>query len=219
MLDNLSLIKMVELCDKYSAPLPRYTSYPTALELKPLQDSQDKAIIYDVIRDSASDLLYLYTHLPYCPNLCLFCACNKIHSTDAQDNQRYLQLLAQECGLIKKICGRRPQISMLHLGGGSPSYLSTCELEELYMILSDSFEIIPSASLSMEVDPRTFNVEKAACAVKLGFKRVSVGIQDFDANVQEITNRRQSARLSEACLDYLRKCGCLLYTSPSPRDS
>jgi len=197
--DNLDLLK------KYSTNLPRYTSFPTATALKEFSENDS---ILDLITGvlqglSSSQPISLYIHLPYCPQLCYFCACNKIISSKTEDIDNYLSALEREIDLIKNILPLEIEIHELHLGGGSPSYLSISQLEKLELILS-KLNISKICQKSIEIDPRTVDQEKLCFLYESSYKRFSLGVQDFDPTVQELINRIQSFELTAKTAEVIR---------------
>ena len=197
---------LAELIEKHATSVPRYTSYPTALELKPDNNIEP---VTSVLRDlwKSQNPVSLYVHLPHCPSLCYFCACNKIISTKPEDRKDYLELLAREISLVKAAAGGKLQAGQLHLGGGSPSYLDSAELRTLLKNIADNFVFTDSAIKSIEIDPRTFSREKAAVLGTFGFTRASLGVQDFNPQVQELINRIQPLALTEQAVDLLNEQG------------
>lgn len=197
-----SIVQIDTLLEKYSGNLPRYTSYPTALELKPVSDLNK---VQDAMSKVNAKPLSLYLHIPFCPSLCYFCACNKIVTQDLSRFDDYLRLVEIEAALISKAAAGKLKISQLHLGGGSPSYLSVQKLNELFVILRRYFNFLPGAERSIEIDPRTIDNQKIAAFVKEGFSRVSLGVQDFDDQVQALIHRRQTFELVEEVVQELRR--------------
>lgn len=194
------------LSEKYSGRLPRYTSYPTAVELRPNTDS---AIVREALQnlDGSGSSLSLYVHLPYCKSLCYFCACNKVITQDETLRYKYLKDLEKEICLYSELHAHPVSVAQIHLGGGSPSYLSVEELETLNLLLSEGFECSPEVCKSIEIDPRTFSDEKARVLVNQGYTRFSLGVQDFDPSVQEIVNRIQPFELTKEVTNSLRDLG------------
>ena len=136
--------------------------------------------------------LSLYVHIPFCESLCYYCACNKIITKHKSRGAEYLELLAQEVDLHTAMLGTHEPVSQLHLGGGSPTFLSDDELAGLMDRLRRSFRVLPNAEISIEVDPRTASRERLRALAAMGFNRVSFGVQDFDADVQAAVHRIQS---------------------------
>lgn len=192
------------LCIKHDRALPRYTSYPTAIELK-RSDSEETA--KKAIQTSSNEPLSLYIHLPYCASLCYFCACNKIIDADPEKRDQYLDLLDKEAALIKSAADSPVSISQVHLGGGSPSLLDPDQFERLFDILNRHFDLSTCTERSIEVDPRTFSKEKVDTIAKASFNRASLGVQDFDPKVQELINRVQPYEQTEEITTWLRESG------------
>ena len=199
MFTNQSLADLIE---QHASPVPRYTSYPTALEL---QTSSDLQPVHQALKQIATKSIpiSIYVHLPHCPSLCYFCACNKVISAKAEDRVQYLKNLWDEVALVKQQAGGKLQATQLHLGGGSPSYLEPDDLSALLSMLSREFVFTETINQSIEIDPRTFNREKAAVLGVFGFKRASLGVQDFDPKVQELVNRIQPLALTEQAVNLL----------------
>lgn len=192
-----------DLCNKYSGRLPRYTSYPTAVEFKDVDNTTDVKKHLSEIEESST--ISLYVHLPYCPSLCYFCACNK-EITDKQDkNRAYLEYLKKEIKLLKSHIPNSCIIKQIHLGGGSPSYLNEEDLKLLEDILCSNFNIDKNCARSIEVDPRSFSDQKAKVLSELNYQRVSLGVQDFDPKVQKLINRIQPYELTKKTHDYVKK--------------
>lgn len=194
------------LTHKYASNLPRYTSYPTAAELK---NSLDLTPIYDQLAkcSDAGEALSLYVHLPFCPSLCYFCACNKIITQDADLVQDYLRLLELEAKLLRSHLSQPLELAQIHWGGGSPSYLSLEQLSVVMEILQANFDCSKTLERSVEVDPRTMSHQKALRLYQLGFRRISLGVQDLDPEIQRLIHRVQPYSLVLDTLDYLREIG------------
>lgn len=195
----------LDLLQKYNVSLPRYTSYPTALELKPFEDYSQMMERYRLSILEAGDVprISLYLHLPFCPKLCYFCACNKIISQDPKVKGDYLILLEKELGLLKGILPRYSKIMQIHLGGGSPSYLNCDEFIQLRNALS-IFTFDEKCQKSIEIDPRTFSQEKLNTLYDSGYRRFSLGIQDFEPAVQALINRIQPYELVNNLVNLIR---------------
>jgi oxygen-independent coproporphyrinogen-3 oxidase len=137
--------------------------------------------------------LSLYVHIPFCESLCYYCACNKIITKHHDRATSYLRYLAREVDLHTEKIGLGQTISQLHFGGGSPTFLSDEELHELMGMLRRSFTFAPGGEYSIEVDPRTIDESRLDTLAKLGFNRLSFGVQDFDPAVQKAVHRIQPA--------------------------
>lgn len=190
------------LIAKYNVKGPRYTSYPTALLLRsgfPV----DKAL--HALR-SSGPALSLYLHVPFCKELCYYCGCNKVIARDVSKADRYLAALLHEIALYGKTCADKT-VHQLHFGGGTPTFLSEQQLTDLLATLRQHFYFLPNAELSIEIDPRSCSLEKLAHLRALGFSRVSFGVQDFDAQVQQSINRIQSVEMVQALVEKSRELG------------
>jgi oxygen-independent coproporphyrinogen-3 oxidase len=178
------------LIQKYNVKGPRYTSYPTALLLRSGY-AAEKAL--NALRQSSPNLS-LYLHLPFCRQLCYYCGCNKVISRDQSKADRYLAYLQQEMAFYQQATAHQ-QVSQLHLGGGTPTFLDEAQLRLMMQSLRQYFQFASDAILSIEIDPRSCDLKKLALLRELGFSRVSFGVQDFDAKVQQSINREQSFAL------------------------
>jgi oxygen-independent coproporphyrinogen-3 oxidase len=180
---------------KLDIPGPRYTSYPTADRFveafgpteyrQALRQRAQGAVVGGV------SPLSLYVHIPFCEALCYYCACNKIITKHHSRGREYLETLEREIELHVAELGRGQAVSQLHLGGGSPTFLSDDELADLMAKLRHAFKLAPGAEVSIEVDPRTASRERLRNLVGMGFNRISFGIQDFDPDVQAAVHRVQ----------------------------
>jgi oxygen-independent coproporphyrinogen III oxidase len=179
-----------EFVERYNRPGPRYTSYPTAPVWKDSFGPGDFEAAID-LADKKSSSVSLYMHLPFCESLCLFCACNVIIQKDKSVTPPYLSLLKKEIDRIARGVSRSRQVSQFHWGGGTPTYLSPSQIEDLFSYTRDLFTFAPDAEVGIEVDPRVTTREHLETLRKLGFNRLSMGVQDFKAEVQKAINRIQ----------------------------
>ena len=185
-----------ELLTRFDVPGPRYTSYPTAdrfVEAFSQSDLQQALDLRTQALGRKSKPLSIYVHIPFCESLCYYCACNKIITKHHENAQPYLLYLAKEVALYAKAIGLGQSVSQLHLGGGTPTFLSDTELSELMSLLKRSFSFAPGGEYSVEVDPRTVNADRLQLLFDLGFNRLSFGVQDFDPDVQKAVHRIQPA--------------------------
>lgn len=204
-MENDSFEKSLEnLVDKYGARIPRYTSYPTAVELAPLTTLRR---ISEALASSAGDPLSLYVHLPFCKSLCWFCACNKIVAREKDVLVPYIANLRRELEIIREHLGQRPKLASVHLGGGSPSFLAADDFRQLCDILDAECGDFPNAEKSVELDPRTTEREQIIALREAGFTRASLGVQDFDATVQNLVHRIQPYALVQETTAILREAG------------
>ena len=196
------------LIERYGGSGPRYTSYPTADRFHAGFGAPDYA--RELARRNAAralEPLSLYVHLPFCASLCFYCACNKVITRNRGRSARYVEYLGREIGLVGGRLEGRPRVAQLHWGGGTPTFLQHDEMAELMRMLRAAFELEPDASVSIEVDPRTADSGTIAFVGGLGFNRISVGIQDFDPDVQRAVNRIQSEEETRAAIDAARANG------------
>jgi len=176
-------------------PGPRYTSYPTADRFV---EAFGAAEYRQALQQRASGAyvggtppLSLYVHIPFCESVCYYCACNKVITKHHERAADYLDVLTQEVALHTAVLGRGQSVSQLHLGGGSPTFLSDAELSRLMLMLREAFRLTPGAEISIEVDPRTADAQRLQHLATLGFNRLSFGVQDVDDEVQKAVHRVQ----------------------------
>jgi oxygen-independent coproporphyrinogen-3 oxidase len=151
--------------------------------------------------------LSLYVHIPFCESLCYYCACNKIITKHHDRGEAYLRYLSREVDLHTAHLGIGQTVSQLHLGGGTPTFLSDKELHELMVMLRRSFTLAPGGEYSIEVDPRTVDAGRLATLAELGFNRLSFGVQDFDPVVQKAVHRVQPVEQVFALVASARQLG------------
>lgn len=205
MCNEVALPSPVEL-RRFDIPGPRYTSYPTADRFVEAYDAAAHASAL-AARSAASGPLSLYIHLPFCDTICYYCACNKVVTRDRTRTARYLDALEREAELIStRLAGPRA-VEQLHLGGGTPTFLASDELRRLVALLTQRFAPVDRAEFSVEIDPRSAPAEKIATLAELGCNRISVGVQDFDADVQQAVNRLQGFELTQATIEAARASG------------
>jgi oxygen-independent coproporphyrinogen-3 oxidase len=195
-----------EVLERYNVPGPRYTSYPTAPEWT---ESFGPADFDQVSRDSnlpqPGPPLSLYAHLPFCQSLCLFCGCNVVINKNHDVAHPYLQKLKWEIDRISERLDRARPVVQLHWGGGTPTYLSAAQLEDLFSYTRQRFAFSPDAEIGLEVDPRVTTGEQVQTLRRLGFNRISMGIQDFNPLVQKIVHRVQPYAETRALFDLCRE--------------
>ncbi|MCS6876242.1 MAG: oxygen-independent coproporphyrinogen III oxidase [Aquificaceae bacterium] len=194
------------LIEKYDKPGPRYTSYPPATEFhqgvghedyrRKLKESNVKA-----------NPLSLYVHIPFCESACWFCGCNVIISHRKDVTRRYMDYIYREMDMLKDNIDSTRPVVQLHWGGGTPNFLTVEEIEELFGKIEDSFRIDVDAEISVEIDPRYLSEWQLEAFRKVGFNRVSMGLQDLDLEVQKAINRIQTYQLMEKVMKDLRDLG------------
>ena len=199
-----------ELLRRHDGAGPRYTSYPTADRFVEAFSAADYAQALVQHRSGTGvpvQPLSLYVHLPFCESLCYFCACNKIITRHKERAAGYLRYLAREVELHTALLGAGQTVTQLHLGGGTPTFLSDAELRELMALLRRGFSLAAGGEYSIEIDPRTVDAARLAVLAELGFNRVSFGVQDFDAQVQQAVNRIQPFDQVRALMEAAREIG------------
>jgi len=205
--DAMSRARTVALLRDYDRPGPRYTSYPTAVEFSATFDEQSyRQKLHEAAR--ASQLpLSLYLHLPFCEERCLFCGCMVIITNKRGVAAQYLDYLQREIRALATELGDRRSLAQYHWGGGTPTYLSPDQIEQLHRTVAAEFTLQPGAEAAIEVDPRVTTREQIALLRQLGFTRLSMGVQDFAPDVQEAINRIQGERETIELYSYARQQG------------
>ena len=199
-----------QLLTRFDVPGPRYTSYPTADRFV---EAFGEADYVQALRQRQSGTLgnqpplSLYVHIPFCESLCYYCACNKIITKHKERAAEYLRYLRKEVDLHTRHLGRGQAVSQLHLGGGTPTFMSDEELRQLMALLREHFKFVPGGEYSVEVDPRTVDEQRLAVLAELGFNRLSFGVQDFDPAVQKAVHRIQPADQVFALVEASRRLG------------
>jgi oxygen-independent coproporphyrinogen III oxidase len=191
-----TLVINPELLQRYDVAGPRYTSYPTADRFVEAFGEADYLQALEQRRDGLGTKAYplsLYVHIPFCESLCYYCACNKIITKHHERGAEYLHYLEREVDLNIAHLGQGQMVSQLHLGGGSPTFLSDVELAQLMTMLRRNFQFAPGGEYSVEIDPRTVTRDRLAHLAGLGFNRLSFGVQDFEPAVQKAVHRIQPA--------------------------
>jgi oxygen-independent coproporphyrinogen-3 oxidase len=197
-----------DLLRRFDVPGPRYTSYPTADRFVEAFDAQAFANWLRKRGDTVGPKpLSLYVHLPFCNTVCYYCACNKVITRDHGKSAEYLAALEREADLVSALLTGERRVEQLHLGGGTPTFLSDDELRALMSMLTARFPLADKGEFSVEVDPRSAPADKVRVLGELGFNRMSVGVQDFDINVQRAVNRLQSLESTLATIEAARASG------------
>lgn len=204
---------MIDLFAKYDVPAPRYTSYPTVpFWSEPPTTQQWLEHLRAACADPAG-AWSLYLHLPFCESLCTFCACNTVITRDHRREENYLRLLLNEWKLylIQVPALKQRPLRQLHLGGGTPTFFSADNLRRMLVpILADTQMSTDQFEASLEVDPRHTTREQLLTLRSLGFSRISLGVQDFDPEVQRLVNREQPYEITRSITETARELG---YTS------
>ncbi len=190
----------------YNRPGPRYTSYPTA----PVWQEDigpDDAEQFFAQAESAQTPVSLYMHLPFCESLCLFCACNVVIAKDHAAAPPYLATLKREMDHVSRFVSRRRPVVQFHGGGGTPTYLTPAQIEDLFAHTARHFAFAPGAEIGVEIDPRVTTAEHLETLKRLGFNRLSLGIQDFDPQVQQAIHRIQPFEMTRDLIAAARSLG------------
>jgi oxygen-independent coproporphyrinogen III oxidase len=187
---------------------PRYTSYPTADRFADSfgPDTYRQWAARRNIAGAHRDLS-LYVHLPFCNTICFYCACNKVVTRDKSKGTKYLEYLFREIDMQSDLFKDDPHVTQMHWGGGTPTFLPIHELSALFSHLRSRFDLAPNGEYSIEIDPRTVDAEKMLALREMGFNRVSLGVQDFDPDVQKAVNRVQSEEQTLAVIASAREYG------------
>lgn len=191
--DHETLDVAEEILDRYNVPGPRYTSYPTAPEWTGDFTAKD----YEASLDASNQArprrpLSLYMHLPFCERLCLFCGCNVVIKKNHEAALPYIEALVRETGRLADNLDTSRPVVQFHWGGGTPTYLACGQLDELFAAVQRRFTFDPQAEIGVEVDPRVTTPEHVRTLRRLGFNRISMGVQDFTPFVQQTVKRVQS---------------------------
>ena len=197
-----------ELIASLPASGPRYTSYPTADRFHTQFGEQE--YIHALQQRQLGALnkpLSLYIHIPFCNTICYYCGCNKIITKDKSRADDYIRYLEKEMALLAPYLNGRQTLAQLHFGGGTPTFLSDDQLERVFSMIRQYFDLLPNGEYSIEIDPRKVSRDTVLHLGKLGFNRMSVGIQDFDPTVQAAVNRVQSVAETREVIEAAREAG------------
>ncbi|MDO6442999.1 oxygen-independent coproporphyrinogen III oxidase [Marinobacter sp. 2_MG-2023] len=196
------------LIKRYDLSGPRYTSYPTAVEFD--QNYPVEQMMEAAARSKASGRpLSLYTHLPFCAHLCYYCACNKVITKKRDKAMPYVERLLKEAAMQSKLFGADRPVKQLHWGGGTPTFLPNDVMQELMAGYAELFNLQSGDEhdYSVEIDPREVDQDTLSTLWKLGFNRISLGVQDVNPEVQKAVNRIQPREMTEAVLREARQLG------------
>ena len=191
------------LIQKYNYSGPRYTSYPTALEFS---EQFGDAEFHQAVARYPDRPLSLYVHIPFCHKLCYFCGCNKIVTRQQHKADQYLDALEQEILHRAPLFAGRT-VKQLHWGGGTPTYLNKAQISRLMAMLRGAFNFSDEMEISIEVDPREIELDVLDHLRSEGFNRLSMGVQDFNKEVQRLVNREQDEEFIFALLNHARDIG------------
>lgn len=190
--------------DLLARPVPRYTSYPTAAEFRPLSEEKplEKALAAIPLQADIS----LYMHIPYCNQICYYCACNTGRANKQKRLRAYIDALLAEIQLMGDLINRRHRVKRIAFGGGSPNAIAPQEFAHLIEALKDSFNTVGS-EISVELDPRDFDAQWAAMLGQVGVTHASMGVQTFSPVVQELIGRVQPYETIATAMEQLRANG------------
>lgn len=215
-----------KLIEKYNVQGPRYTSYPTVPyweQESEIQDHWKEHVKQSFEMSNEAQGIALYIHLPFCSNACTYCGCNVRFTQNHKVELPYIEYVLKEWKLYLGLMNEVPRIAEVHIGGGTPTFFSP---ENLHYLLNEIFKDVSftsNAELSFEGNPESTSKEHLTTLYNLGFRRLSLGIQDFDPNVQELINRIQSVQLVESVVKKAREIGYnsinfdLIYGLPQQR--
>ncbi|GAB1148753.1 MAG: oxygen-independent coproporphyrinogen III oxidase [Shewanella algae] len=191
------------MIEKYNYSGPRYTSYPTALEF---DDSFTEGDLLSAIAGSKSDKLSLYIHIPFCAKLCYYCGCNKVITRHQHKADQYIEYLAAE--IVKRApLFKHYTVTQMHWGGGTPTFLNPEQIIKLSSLLKSHFNFAEQGEYSIEVDPREIELSMLDALKEAGFNRISIGVQDFNKEVQVAVNREQDEDFIFALIKRAKEMG------------
>ncbi|MCM2526899.1 oxygen-independent coproporphyrinogen III oxidase [Shewanella algae] len=191
------------MIEKYNYSGPRYTSYPTALEF---DDSFTEGDLLSAIAGSKSDKLSLYIHIPFCAKLCYYCGCNKVITRHQHKADQYIEYLAAE--IVKRApLFKHYTVTQMHWGGGTPTFLNPEQIIKLSSLLKSHFNFAEQGEYSIEVDPREIELSMLDALKEAGFNRISIGVQDFNKEVQVAVNREQDEDFIFALIKKAKEMG------------
>ncbi|RWI13053.1 oxygen-independent coproporphyrinogen III oxidase [Mesorhizobium sp.] len=194
-----------ELAARLGENVPRYTSYPTAPHF---HSGVDAAVYRGWLQGlDDGDEISLYLHIPYCDKLCWFCACHTKQTRHYEPVTTYLRSLHAEIATVASLVGGKGRVGAVHFGGGSPTMLKPEDMVALGTVLRNSFEFLPGAKISVEIEPNDMDDARLDALAEIGMTRASLGVQDFDLKVQKAINREQSFLQTKAVVEGVRSRG------------
>ena len=196
----------LDLVQKYNVPGPRYTSYPPATKFTDAISWGELAAKIDENNRVPRDLS-VYFHIPFCETLCWFCGCTTVITLNHDQGMGYVEALGREVAKMAPRLNSRRQAVQVHLGGGSPTFLRPDEIRRLGEIIHQHFTLAPDIEAGVEVDPRRLTRDHLAALREIGFNRASMGVQDFNPQVQQAVHRIQPRELTQQAIDWLRELG------------
>ncbi|MCD2173328.1 oxygen-independent coproporphyrinogen III oxidase [Rhizobium sp. C4] len=193
------------LTGKYSAPVPRYTSYPTAPHFGSNITNTEYSQWLQALGEG--DKLSLYVHVPYCDRLCWFCACHTKHTLRYEPVADYLDALTREVRAVAKLVSPKAIVTALHFGGGSPTLMKPEDIRRIGALFREAFNFAPDAEISVEMDPNDMDEARYDALADIGMTRASLGVQDFQPEVQKAINRIQTFEQTKSVVDAVRARG------------
>lgn len=191
------------LVEKYNVPAPRYTSYPPATHFAEVS----LETILERARMRSERDLSLYFHLPFCQSLCWYCGCTTVITTQQGASAIYLKRLEKELDMMSALLAPDRKVAQLHFGGGTPTFLLPDEIRELGKMIHSHFRFAENIEASAEIDPRRLQADHIHALREAGFNRASIGVQDFDPEVQKAVHRIQPREMTEQTIKWLRDSG------------
>ncbi len=197
---------ILDLLHKYDVPTPRYTSYPTVpyWDFDTINVAKWKESVVNTFKSENGELC-IYIHLPFCENMCTFCACNKRITVNHAVEDPYISTVLKEWAMYRELLPSKPVIKEIHLGGGTPTFFSPDNLVQLIKGITDGAIVNDNHEFSVEVHPNYTTEEHIQKLATVGFNRMSLGVQDFDPKVQFVINRIQSYEKTKEVVDWARK--------------
>jgi oxygen-independent coproporphyrinogen-3 oxidase len=197
---------ILDLLHKYDVPTPRYTSYPTIpyWDFSTFDEARWRQSVIDTFKAEKGELC-VYIHLPFCENMCTFCACNKRITKNHKVEDSYIRAVLKEWGMYRSILTTVPVIKEIHLGGGTPTFFSADNLVQLINGITADAIVNDNHEFSIEVHPNYTTEEHIEKLAEVGINRISLGVQDFDPKVQFVINRIQSFEKTKEVADWARK--------------
>ena len=196
----------LDLVEKYNVAGPRYTSYPPATKFTDTISWPDLAAKIEANNRTDRDLS-IYFHIPFCETLCWFCGCTTVITLNHDKGGDYIEHLGREVEQMAKHLNPARRAGQLHFGGGSPTFLRPDEIRRLGDIIHKHFNFAPDIEASVEVDPRRLTREHLVALREIGFNRASMGVQDFNPQVQEAIHRIQPREMTQQAMDWMRELG------------
>ena len=197
-----------KLIRRFDVNGPRYTSYPTADRFVDAFDANAyRSWLAQPTFGGIARPLSLYVHVPFCDKVCFYCACNKIITANHRRSADYVRHAGKEMQMLAQALNGRREVAQLHWGGGTPTFLADDEMREVMDSTRHHFSLAPNGEFSIEIDPRTVDVERISLLSEIGFNRMSLGVQDFDPDVQRAVNRVQSHERTRDALLAARAAG------------